>query len=74
MKIQAINIDGKKTENIELQDEIFSNKQKNEALIQSILQWQLNHFKKRKAKTPPIKINDAEANTNEYWFKTLNKV
>ena len=49
MKIQAINIDGKKTENIELHEEIFSNKQKNEALIQSILQWQLNHFKKRKA-------------------------
>ena len=51
MKIQAINIDGKKTENVELLDEIFSSKHKNEALIQSILQWQLNHFKKRTAKT-----------------------
>ena len=51
MKIQAINIDGKKTENVELLDEIFSSKHQNEALIQSILQWQLNHFKKRTAKT-----------------------
>ena len=51
MKIQAINIDGKKTENVELLDEIFSSKHQNKALIQSILQWQLNHFKKRTAKT-----------------------
>ena len=29
MKLKVINIDGKKTENIELLDEIFSNKQKN---------------------------------------------
>ena len=50
MKLQVINIDGKKTENIELSDKIFSvNLNKN--LIQSIVEWQLNHFKPRTAKT-----------------------
>ena len=50
MKLQVINIDGKKTENIELSDKIFSIKQ-NKILIQSVLYWQLNHFKPRTAKT-----------------------
>ena len=50
MKLQVINIDGKKTENIELSDKIFSIKQ-NKILIQSVLDWQLNHFKPRTAKT-----------------------
>ena len=50
MKIQVINIDGKKTENIELSDKIFSVKP-NKNLIQSIVEWQLNHFKPRTAKT-----------------------
>ena len=50
MKLQAINIDGKKTENIELSDKIFSVKP-NKNLIQSIVEWQLNHFKPRTAKT-----------------------
>jgi len=44
MKLQVINMDGKKTENIELSDKIFSVKPyKN--LIQSVVDWQLNHFK-----------------------------
>jgi len=50
MKLQVINIDGKKTENIELSDKIFSIKQ-NKILIQSVLYWQMNHFKPRTAKT-----------------------
>ena len=50
MKLQVINIDGKKTENIELSDKIFSIKE-NKILIQSVLYWQLNHFKPRTAKT-----------------------
>ena len=50
MKLQVINIDGQKTENIELSDKIFSVKP-NKNLIQSIVDWQLNHFKPRTAKT-----------------------
>ena len=50
MKLQVINIDGKKTENIELSDKIFSVKP-NKNLIKSIVNWQLNHFKPRTAKT-----------------------
>ena len=50
MKLQVINIDGKKTENIELSDKIFSVKPSKD-LIQSIVDWQLNHFKPRTAKT-----------------------
>ena len=50
MKLQVINIDGKKTENIELSDKIFSVKP-NKNLIQPIVDWQLNHFKPRTAKT-----------------------
>ena len=50
MKLHVINIDGKKTENIELSDKIFSVKP-SKHLIQSIVNWQLNHFKPRTAKT-----------------------
>ena len=50
MKLQVINIEGKKKENIELSDKIFSVKP-SKNLIQSIVDWQLNHFKPRTAKT-----------------------
>ena len=50
MKLQAINIDGEKTGDIELSDKIFSVKP-NKQLIQSIVDYQLNHFKPRTAKT-----------------------
>ena len=50
MKQQVINIDGQKKEDIELSDKIFSVKP-NKNLIQSIVDWQLNHFKPRTAKT-----------------------
>ena len=48
--MQAINIDGKKTVNIELSDEIFSVKPKKN-IIESIVHWQLSRFKPRTAKT-----------------------
>ncbi len=50
MKLDVINIDGKKTDNIELSDKVFSLKV-NKDVIQSIVDWQLNHFKPRTAKT-----------------------
>jgi len=50
MRMQVINIEGKKMENIDLSDKIFSLKP-NKNVIQSIVEWQLNHFKPRTAKT-----------------------
>ena len=50
MKLKVLNIDGAKVSDIELSDQIFSLKT-NENMIQSIVDWQLNHFKPRKAKT-----------------------
>jgi large subunit ribosomal protein L4 len=50
MKVDVINIDGKKTSDIELSDKIFSLKP-NHDVIQSLIDWQLNHFKPRTAKT-----------------------
>ena len=45
-----MNIDGRKTDNIELSDKIFSI-QPDKTIIQSIIYWQMNHFKPRTAKT-----------------------
>ena len=50
MKFQIINIDGKKVDNIELSDKIFSVKP-TKTVIQSVVDWQFNHFKPRTAKT-----------------------
>ena len=50
MKLQVINIDGKNTSSIELSDKIFSVKL-NKNVVKSIIDWQLNHFKARGAKT-----------------------
>ena len=50
MKFKVINIDGKKSNDIELSDKIFS-LTPNKYVIQSIVDWQLNHFKPRTAKT-----------------------
>lgn len=50
MKLKVINIDGKKINDIEISDKIFSlNPNKN--MIQLLVDWQLNHFKPRTAKT-----------------------
>ena len=50
MKLKVINIEGKKVKDIEISDKIFS-LEPNKYLIQSLIDWQLNHFKKRVAKT-----------------------
>ena len=50
MKLKVINIYGKKVDDIEISDKIFSLKPNN-YLIQSLIDWQLNHFKPRTAKT-----------------------
>ena len=52
MKFKVINMDGQKSKDIEISDMIFSLKPK-EHLIQSIVAWQLSHFKSRTAKTKP---------------------
>ena len=50
MKLKVINIDGKKLDDIEISDKIFSLKPDNN-VIQLVIDWQLNHFKSRTAKT-----------------------
>ena len=50
MKLRVINIDGEKVNDIEISDKIFSLKP-NKYLIQSLIDWQLNNFKARTAKT-----------------------
>jgi large subunit ribosomal protein L4 len=50
MKLEVINISGKKVSDIEISDEIFSLKP-NLKMIQSLIYWQLNHFKPRTART-----------------------
>ncbi len=50
MKHDVINIEGKKTTNVELSDKIFSLKPNSE-VIKSIIDYQINNFKSRTAKT-----------------------
>jgi len=50
MKVKAINIEGNKSTDVELLDKIFSLKP-NKSIIQSMIDWQQNHFKPRTAKT-----------------------
>ena len=50
MRLAVINIDGKKSSDIELSDKIFS-LTPNKYVIQSLVDWQLSHFKARTAKT-----------------------
>ncbi len=50
MKLKVINIDGRKVDDIEISDKIFSTNP-NQNVIQSLVDWQLNHFKPRTAKT-----------------------
>ena len=50
MKLKVINIDGEKVNDIDVSDKIFSLKPNNN-MIQSLVNWQLNHFKPRTAKT-----------------------
>ena len=50
MKLKVINIEGSSSQDIELSEKIFS-LNPNKTLIQSLVDWQLNHFKPRTAKT-----------------------
>ena len=50
MKLKVINIEGKQVNDIEISDKIFS-LSPNKSMIRSIVDWQLNHFKPRTAKT-----------------------
>ena len=50
MKLKVISIDDKKVNDIDISDKIFSLKP-DIYLIQSLIDWQLNHFKPRTAKT-----------------------
>jgi len=50
MKLQVINMDAKKSDDIELSDKIFSI-DPNKNVIQSVVDWQLSRFKSRTAKT-----------------------
>ena len=50
MKLKVINIDGKNSNDIEISDKIFS-LTPNKYVIQLLIDWQLNHFKPRTAKT-----------------------
>jgi large subunit ribosomal protein L4 len=50
MKLKVINIDGSKIKDVEISDKIFSLNPK-KSVIKAIIDWQLNHFKPRTAKT-----------------------
>jgi len=50
MKLKVIDIEGKKNSDIEVSDKIFSLKP-NKIMIQTLVAWQMNHFKPRTAKT-----------------------
>ena len=50
MKVPVINIDGLKKNEVDISEKIFA-LEPNKILIQSIVDWQLNHFKARTAKT-----------------------
>ena len=50
MKLKVINMEGKKINDIDVSDKIFSLKP-NYDMIQLLVSWQLNHFKSRTAKT-----------------------
>ena len=50
MKMKVLNIDGNKAETVEVSDKIFVSKP-NQAVIKTIVEWQTNNLKPRKAKT-----------------------
>ncbi len=64
MKLNVINIDGKKTKDIEISDKIFS-LSPNKNIIRSIVDWQLNHFKPRTAKTK--QRNEVKGSTSKIY-------
>ena len=54
MKLKLLNIDGKKSETIDVSDKVI-NLKVNHKLIKYVVDWQLNHLKPRLAKTKQIK-------------------
>ena len=64
MKFKVINIDGKKSNDIELSDKIFS-LTPDKHVIQSLVDWQLNHFKSRTAKTK--QRNEVKGSTKKIY-------
>ena len=50
MKLEKINIDGKKVNDIEISDHIFSLEPK-QNIIETLVDWQMSNFKSRTAKT-----------------------
>ncbi len=69
MKLKVINIDGKKVNDIEISDKIFSLKPNND-VIQSLIDWQLNHFKPRTAKTK--QRNEVKGSTAKIYAQKGN--
>jgi ribosomal protein L4 len=74
MKCPLLNIDGTKTQTIEVSDKIF-NLKVNYKLIKSVIDWQLNHAKPRLAKTK--QRNEIRGSTKKnccskrkWWGKT----
>ncbi len=64
MKLNVIDIDGKSSSDIEISDKIFSLKPNNR-VIQSVVDWQLNHFKPRTAKTK--QRNEIKGSTSKIY-------
>ena len=64
MKIHVLNIDGKNSEDFELSDKIFS-LEPNNYMIKSIIDWQIDRFKPRKAKTK--QRNEVKGSTKKIY-------
>ena len=64
MKLQVINMEGKKIDSIELLDKIFSIETKKE-VIQSVVDWQNNRAKPRTAKTK--QRNEIKGSTSKIY-------
>jgi large subunit ribosomal protein L4 len=64
MKLEVINIEGKKISDIELSKKIFS-MEVNKTVIASIIDWQMNHLKPRTAKTK--QRNEIKGSTSKIY-------
>ena len=75
MKFPLLNIDGTKSESIEISDKIVKLKV-NHKLIKFVIDWQLNHAKPRTAKTKQrnqIKGSTVNCCTKRQWRRTSCK-
>ena len=71
MKLKLLNIDGNKSETIEVSDKIV-NLKVNHKLIKYVIDWQLNHAKPRTAKTK--QKNDLEVLPKKLLLKKVAAV